>query len=123
MTSNPASRSARATILAPRSWPSSPGLATSTRNFLPSVIPPLLWRETIPQTIGLVNSCLRPPSGSRPGIDRDLLHRQQGGQVAIFHAGDMSKPLDHLIKEVRVLAREGEMENSPALVNRGHGDK
>src|SRR6059036_2462910 len=31
MTSKPASRRARATILAPRSWPSSPGLATSTR--------------------------------------------------------------------------------------------
>src|SRR2546425_12188341 len=31
MTSNPASRRARATSLAPRSCPSSPGLATSTR--------------------------------------------------------------------------------------------
>src|SRR5262245_9486519 len=31
MTSKPASRRARATILAPRSWPSSPGLATTTR--------------------------------------------------------------------------------------------
>src|SRR5437764_7753935 len=31
MTSKPASRSARATSLAPRSWPSSPGLATRTR--------------------------------------------------------------------------------------------
>src|SRR5689334_6420372 len=31
MTSKPASRRARATSLAPRSWPSSPGLATSTR--------------------------------------------------------------------------------------------
>src|SRR5262245_5192360 len=33
MTSNPASRSARATIFAPRSWPSRPGLATITRSF------------------------------------------------------------------------------------------
>src|SRR5213594_2723925 len=31
MTSIPASRRARATILAPRSWPSNPGLATTTR--------------------------------------------------------------------------------------------
>src|SRR5664279_4986985 len=30
MTSMPASRSARATTLIPRSWPSSPGLATTT---------------------------------------------------------------------------------------------
>src|SRR3954447_26135960 len=33
MTSMPASRSARAMILAPRSWPSRPGLATTTRMF------------------------------------------------------------------------------------------
>src|SRR4051794_27324415 len=38
MTSMPASRSARAMILAPRSWPSSPGLATTTRIFRPSDI-------------------------------------------------------------------------------------
>ena len=31
MTSMPASRNARATILAPRSWPSRPTFATSTR--------------------------------------------------------------------------------------------
>src|ERR1700704_4702465 len=31
MTSKPASRSARATSFAPRSWPSSPGFATRTR--------------------------------------------------------------------------------------------
>src|SRR5262245_22783082 len=34
MTSMPASRSARAMIFAPRSWPSRPGLATTTRIFL-----------------------------------------------------------------------------------------
>src|SRR5439155_1970364 len=33
MPSMPASRSARAMIFAPRSWPSSPGLATTTRIF------------------------------------------------------------------------------------------
>src|SRR5216683_1995463 len=32
MTSKPASRSARATTLAPRSWPSRPGLAINTRS-------------------------------------------------------------------------------------------
>src|SRR5215207_5860156 len=32
MTSIPASRSARATTLAPRSWPSSPGFATTIRS-------------------------------------------------------------------------------------------
>src|SRR5215218_5410642 len=34
MTSNPASRSVRATIFAPRSWPSRPGLATRTRTVM-----------------------------------------------------------------------------------------
>src|SRR4249920_1741712 len=33
MTSKPASRRARATIFAPRSWPSRPGFATITRYF------------------------------------------------------------------------------------------
>src|SRR5205823_13105747 len=37
MTSIPASRSARAMIFAPRSWPSRPGLATTTRIFLVAV--------------------------------------------------------------------------------------
>src|SRR5215471_17121878 len=38
MTSKPASRSARATIFAPRSCPSSPGLATTTRTFLSAAV-------------------------------------------------------------------------------------
>src|SRR3954452_3311114 len=38
MTSIPASRSARAMIFAPRSWPSRPGLATTTRIFLVDVL-------------------------------------------------------------------------------------
>src|SRR3954452_4137020 len=38
MTSIPASRSARAMILAPRSWPSRPGLATTTRILRVSVL-------------------------------------------------------------------------------------
>src|SRR6266508_3536035 len=38
MTSNPASRNARATTFAPRSWPSSPGLATTTRIFRSGII-------------------------------------------------------------------------------------
>src|SRR4051794_33948559 len=43
MTSIPASRSARAMILAPRSCPSRPGFATTTR-ILRSAIAPILWR-------------------------------------------------------------------------------
>src|SRR6185436_20689018 len=38
MTSNPASRRARAMILAPRSWPSRPTLPTSNRSRGPSMV-------------------------------------------------------------------------------------
>src|SRR5712692_10974006 len=38
MTSMPASRSARAMTLAPRSWPSNPGLAISTRIFFSGIV-------------------------------------------------------------------------------------
>src|SRR5437588_11244482 len=42
MTSMPASRSARAMIFAPRSWPSRPGLATTTR-----ILPAADWASAI----------------------------------------------------------------------------
>jgi hypothetical protein len=51
MTSMPASRSARAMILAPRSWPSSPGLATTTRIFRPSDIPRQLTLTQVKQLL------------------------------------------------------------------------
>src|SRR5215469_4122601 len=41
MTSTPASRSARATTFAPRSWPSRPGFAMTTRMLL--MDPPTWW--------------------------------------------------------------------------------
>src|SRR5579871_5828542 len=46
MTSMPASRRARAITLAPRSWPSSPGLATSTRILRSSAIEPFIKPQT-----------------------------------------------------------------------------
>src|SRR5215208_4526176 len=48
----PASRSARAMIFAPRSWPSRPGLATTTRIFLvleAAAMPPILWLARHPE--------------------------------------------------------------------------
>src|SRR5262249_17298507 len=51
MTSMPASRRARAITLAPRSWPSSPGLATSTR-ILRSVDIWVRFYQTSPQRHG-----------------------------------------------------------------------
>src|ERR1700675_1816924 len=48
MTSMPASRSALAITLAPRSWPSRPGLATKTRIFFSLISPVLLQRTEWP---------------------------------------------------------------------------
>src|SRR5918998_5163491 len=47
MTSIPASRSARAITFAPRSWPSSPGLATRTRIFLSLMLESGLLVESV----------------------------------------------------------------------------
>src|SRR5829696_9679563 len=52
MTSIPASRSARAMIFAPRSCPSRPGLATTTRIFLveeAAAMRPILWLARHPE--------------------------------------------------------------------------
>src|SRR5437879_2286110 len=46
MTSMPASRSARAITLAPRSWPSRPGLATKTRIFGSAIVHHLTTADT-----------------------------------------------------------------------------
>jgi hypothetical protein len=52
MTSIPASRNARATILAPRSWPSRPGFATSTRIFLDELKNPPQVDDSIGDDLG-----------------------------------------------------------------------
>src|SRR5690348_6288971 len=61
MTSMPASRSARATTFAPRSWPSRPGFATTTR-------------------IGTAARLLRDdrPRGAPTGLERDARARDRG---------------------------------------------
>src|ERR1700733_6852791 len=68
MTSTPASRSARATTLAPRSWPSSPAFATITR-----ILPMLL------SVTGL--SVRRAPA--------------RAGRGCSVHAGDAVHRVDH----------------------------
>src|ERR1700675_3947397 len=51
MTSMPASRKARAMIFAPRSWPSSPGLAISTRILFSGISQCPLWDRISAYTI------------------------------------------------------------------------
>src|SRR5581483_9574754 len=70
MTSMPASRSARATTLAPRSWPSSPGLATRTRigGALDGLSAVVISRGCARQNLG---GC---GLGQRSGMTRDGRH-------------------------------------------------
>src|SRR5918997_5735717 len=70
----PASRSARAMIFAPRSCPSSPGLATTTRIF---------WLEGADSVMGARGAGIifpsRPagPAGARPRVSADALPRER----------------------------------------------
>src|SRR3954454_21070174 len=77
MTSIPASRSARAMILAPRSCPSRPGLATTTRILRPEVAMPAAYplprgRRRAPQPRGARADTADPgrPLGVRAAGDR-----------------------------------------------------
>src|SRR5258705_3696794 len=85
MTSMPASRSAAATTLAPRSWPSRPGLATRTR--MGRIVPINL--AGAPLARQLAPACheqhLARAAGERPGAGTvlGLLHPQgRGGAKA-----------------------------------------
>src|SRR6266436_5463265 len=64
----PASRKQRATILAPRSWPSSPTLATSTRIGLCAITP--LSPRPPPSYLGSAAAARPPPASARPGSQR-----------------------------------------------------
>src|SRR5687767_11359583 len=63
MTSKPASRNAAAITLAPRSCPSRPGLATSTRIFLWSAV----MADKVPGGGRIATRAVRPGSGSLSG--------------------------------------------------------
>src|SRR6188472_3469290 len=68
MTSMPASRNARAMILAPRSWPSSPGFAMTTR----------IFRATAGSLISLRLLVHRIPRVRAWRLDRPLKRRVAG---------------------------------------------
>src|SRR5215203_4816837 len=78
MTSMPASRSARAMIFAPRSCPSRPGLATTTRIFLlleAAAMPPILWLARHPELHLHVRLVDRADDRVRPGAAQGLAVR------------------------------------------------
>src|SRR3954447_13634347 len=95
MTSMPASRSARAMILAPRSWPSRPGLATTTRILRP------------PCSAGAVDSAV--PSTGRGSLEdrglrigpEDLL--QGGHDLALRGVG--ARAVEQRLHQVRLALR------------------
>src|SRR4051794_8019732 len=106
MTSMPASRRARAMIFAPRSCPSRPGLATTTRIFLVLEAAamggwvPILWLARHPELhlhVGLVD---RAHERVGPGAPEGLAVRAR----ALERGAELHGPLGHG-DVVRLLAR------------------
>src|SRR5437879_13344440 len=93
----PASRRQRATILAPRSWPSSPTLATSTRIGLCAITPPS--PRPPPSYLGSAAAACPPlgsawPGGRRGGTARRCLRQPpRSGEAlqAVFYRSELSR--------------------------------
>src|SRR3954451_15198441 len=83
----PASRSARAMILAPRSWPSRPGLATTTRIFWVVLGADMGRGRGIlcPRTTAGPRRAPRASGCRRPTALRDLDGHLHGGRVDVAH--------------------------------------
>src|SRR4051794_29427378 len=101
MTSMPASRSARAMIFAPRSWPSRPGLATTTR-----ILRAMAWRLNDERVAGCAREvAARAPNRQAWRVLRPHEHPDAADLLRTEHAA------------ARVLATaEGEHEAYPALL-------
>src|SRR5213078_910011 len=78
MTSIPASRSARAMIFAPRSWPSSPGLATTTRIFRVCVLFTAAADVMAPAAAGAAGAQPFLLPGARPVVPPDSSPYEDG---------------------------------------------
>src|SRR5712691_9250651 len=102
----PASRSARAMIFAPRSCPSSPGLATTTRIF-PAMQEVYLSSG---QTTEIENGCLAPHAPHLAQRVAHLPHRHVGAgriddgahQVAVVAGGIFLQPAERSLDGSRV---------------------
>src|SRR5262245_54227945 len=107
MTSIPASRSARAMIFAPRSCPSRPGLATTTRIFLVEV------EADIAASVGE-----RPPAAARCGPRRAV--ETASGRAALSSGDLQAHPhvrlVDRADDRVGAGARQPLRERARALV-------
>src|SRR5437870_4267687 len=93
----PASRRQRATILAPRSWPSSPTLATSTRIGLCAITPPS--PRPPPSYLGSAAAACPPLGSAWPGGRRGETARKclsqppKSGETlqAVFYRSELSR--------------------------------
>src|SRR6476620_4334442 len=103
MTSMPASRRARAMILAPRSWPSRPGFATTTRIFRFSVSG--MRRRRIRGSRGHRRT-RRHPRGTVPGVGALAC-----GLIALVLAGSGGRPMETTLQDDAIF-----LHRSPAVV-------
>src|ERR1043166_8223241 len=102
MTSMPASRRARAITLAPRSWPSRPGLAMTTRSFLKSAIYPLKSATSYHRNLFVLAPDLAQRvahlADRRIGADRI----EDGRHDVLARARDRAQPIERALDAVRV---------------------
>src|SRR6266508_151342 len=103
MTSIPASRSARAITLAPRSWPSRPGLATKTRIlpwFASVFTRGISWRDVYTLDRRLLINAINIPKGrtdfSESRISADGFNGRRHRVIAMFGSRSQAiKGVDH----------------------------
>src|SRR5579864_7836003 len=98
MTSTPASRNARATTLAPRSWPSRPGFAITTRMLLMYVLQrgaqgwPSIRR--VARSASGPTAQAQPPRGCRATMPCvELVIPVEGGEIWAEDTGGDATPL------------------------------
>src|SRR5918994_2706835 len=105
MTSIPASRRARAMILAPRSWPSKPGFATTTRIFR------LDMAARLPRADATVNRCAEQQQESaqdeqRTGV-RSAVRERRAVRLGGLARGSCARGLTGASARVRCVAPAG----------------
>src|SRR5258708_3615936 len=99
MTSKPASRNARATTLAPRSCPSSPGLATRMRTFAA-----LIGGDAISPTLACVVDGARGRAGGQGQCAFELVQRTETMTV---HRRNQRDACGHLERDAPHVDRNG----------------
>src|SRR5438874_5674157 len=103
MTSMPASRSARAMIFAPRSWPSRPGLAINTRIFRSVIFRSLLRIAELREDDDVVIGTL----AKKVAAEATLLYETEGFQH-VLRAVVVIEDVDAKLAEVHLVEGEAD---------------